>query len=540
MGAAGVGVEPQRETAVAKVLVGRDKMPVLAGLVLLLATVALYYPVHSHPFINYDDRDYVTENPRVQLGLRPSTVVWAFTTYDAGNWHPVTWLSHALDCQLFGLDPAGHHDVNVLLHALNAVLLFWVLLQATGFAGRSFMVAALFALHPINVESVAWVAERKNVLSMMFFLLALGAYRWYAARPHIGRYGVVAALFSLGLMAKPQIITFPFVLLLWDYWPLRRMFPGGQSEGAAIFETKRVLRLVGEKLPLMVIVAVSAVFTLRAQINARNWFPRPYRLGNAILSYGLYVKKAIWPTKLTLLYPHPGTTLRWGQVALAGVVLIGITALAIVGRRRRYLPVGWFWFLGTLVPMMGVVQVGVQAMADRYAYISFVGLFIMLCWGAAEWAERKSLPAFLLPAVSTVCLLALALVARQQINYWQSNEALWTHALQVTSNNFVAESQLGSALAMSGRVAEGVQHFNNALALNPEDTNSNMGIAVYDIRQKDYRDALQRFEIVVKDKTLRPGFMAEVYRRMAKCYQALGENAKAQESLAQAAQAASQ
>ena len=552
MGATGVRIEHETGSAVLHSVAGKRSVPLVASLVLLLATFALYYPVHNHPFLHYDDADYVTENPQVQWGLRPATVVWAFTTYSASNWHPLTWLSHALDYQLFGLDPAGHHDVNVVLHAIDAVLLFWVLLQATGFAGRSFMVAALFALHPINVESVAWVAERKNVLSMMFFLLALGAYGWYVQRPRAGRYTAVAALFALGLMAKPQVITLPFVLLLWDYWPLERLafrpslFALRQKAGAGILtnnehrKANSKTRLLLEKLPLFFMAGMSAVITMRAQVHSRNWFPRSDRVGNAVLAYGLYLKKAVWPTKLALLYPHPGASLSWAHVAFAALSLATITALVLVlGRRHRYLAVGWFWFLGTLVPMLGVVQVGVQAMADRYAYLSFIGLFIMICWGAAEWADRQSLPAWLLPAAGTLCLLALASVSRQQIDYWESDIAIWRHTLEVTSKNWVAESQLGGALAISGQVAEGVRHFNNALALNPEDTNSNMGLAVYDIRQNDYRDALLRLKIVAQDKNLSPTSLVPVYTRMAKCYQELGDSTHAQEYLAKARAAVS-
>src|ERR1035437_4661452 len=238
-----------------------EKRTLVLGLLLTVATLALYYPVHHHPFVNYDDSIYVTENPHVQSGLDWDTVKWAFTTYDAGNWHPLTWLSHTLDCQLFELNPAGHHDVNLLLHVLNVLLLFWVLQQATGFAGRSFMVAALFALHPINVQTVAWVAERKNLLSMLFFLLALGAYRWYARKPRMGRYAVVALLFALGLMAKPQVITLPCVLLLWDYWPLRRVSALEPSSGEAppTIPQKSFTELVEEKLPLFAIALADAV-----------------------------------------------------------------------------------------------------------------------------------------------------------------------------------------------------------------------------------------------------------------------------------------
>ena len=554
MGALGLDIKREARSSVsAKPLSAFAARPWAAGLLLLIATFALYYPVHDHPFIHYDDSDYVTENPQVQWGIRPATVVWAFTTYTACNWHPLTWLSHALDYQLFGLDPAGHHDVNVLLHAVNAVLLFWVLLRATGYAGRSFMVAALFALHPLNVESVAWVAERKNVLSMLFFLLALGAYRWYTQRPRVWRYAVVSALFALGLMAKPQIITLPFVLLLWDYWPLERLsfrsplLALRQNELSDISGEHRtaktderpLLWLVLEKLPFLLIAAANALITLRAQQNSRNWFPRSARVGNAVLSYALYLKKAFWPTKLALLYPHPGTSLSWARVGLAGLLLAAITVLVLLGHKRRYLPVGWFWFLGTLVPMLGIVQVGVQAMADRYAYLPFIGVFLMICWGAADWAQPRSLPRLMLPAASALCLLSLAIVARQQIDHWQSDIAIWTHTLQVTENNWVAESQLGGALAVSGQVAEGVRHYNNALAMNPDDTNSNMGIAVFDIRQNDYRDAIRRMELVTRDKTLSPTLLTQVYNRMAKCYQALGETARAQEYLARAKAAGS-
>jgi len=523
---AGAKVERNRASGLAK-------RPLAIALLLFVATLALYYPVHHHPFINYDDRDYVYENPQVQAGLTPSMAAWALTTYHAGNWHPLTWFSHALDCQLFGLDPAGHHDVNVLLHAFNAVLLFGVLWRATRFAGRSFMVAALFALHPINVESVAWVAERKNILSTMFFLLALGAYRWYVQRPRVGRYAVVAGLFTLGLMAKPQIITLPFVLLLWDYWPLRRLFPeesGLAGQAGAPATTKRLALLALEKLPLLLIAAASAAITMKAQHASRNYFPRIDRVGNAILSYGLYVKKATWPTKLALLYPHPGAGLNWAAVALSGAILLLVTALVIGGRRHRYLPVGWFWFLGTLVPMLGLVQVGVQGMADRYAYVSFIGLFIIVTWGVAECAERISAPA-LLPVVSVVCLLLLAAVARRQISYWQSDERLWSHTLQVTSANWVAEGELGTALAIEGKVEEAVPHFQNALAIYPDDANSSMGIAIYDLQHKNYRDAVQHLQVAIQGIQGRPDFLREAYEGMARSYQALGDRAKAQEFL---------
>ncbi|MGB8771540.1 MAG: hypothetical protein WCC92_18145, partial [Candidatus Korobacteraceae bacterium] len=320
-------------------------------------TIALYYPVSHDPFVNYDDDAYVTANAHVQSGLNWETVKWAFTTYDFVNWHPLTWISHALDYQMFQLDPSGHHETNLVLHVLNVLLLFWVLLRATGSPSPSFFVAALFAVHPINVESVAWISERKNLLSTLFFLLALGAYRWYAREPRVTRYATVAALFALGLMSKPQVITFPFVLLLWDYWPLRRMFadPAEPLQNAETIRGKSFSRLVLEKLPLFAICAASAVITLRAArtggtLSGIYFHPFSVRLENAIISYARYLGKMFWPSGLALYYPYPSAdSLALWRVIAAAVFLLAVTALVIAGRRRRYLLVGWFWFLGILV-----------------------------------------------------------------------------------------------------------------------------------------------------------------------------------------------
>ncbi|MGA7461184.1 MAG: tetratricopeptide repeat protein [Candidatus Korobacteraceae bacterium] len=500
----------------------------------MIATVALYYPVHNHPFINYDDRDYVYENAQVKSGISLHTIRWAFTTSAAGNWHPLTWLSHELDCQLFGLDPAGHHDVNVLFHTINAVLLFWVLLRATGFAGRSFMVAALFALHPINVESVAWIAERKNVLSMMFFLLALGAYGWYAKRPRVPRYLLVALLFACGLMAKPQVIIFPCVLLLWDYWPLQRMFQASarRADSTLAVPARNFWWLLVEKLPFFALVAASAIVTLKVQHGSRMFFPRRMRAGNAILSYGLYLWKSVWPERLTLFYPHPELSLDWWKVLFSGLFLLAITVVVILGRRHRYLPVGWFWFLGTLVPMLGIIQVGLQGMADRYAYVSFLGLFMIICWGAAEMSQRFHFPAAVLPSVSVAALLFLAVTARQQIDYWQTDVDVWEHALQVTTGNWLAESQLGTALAIDGRVEEAIPHFRQTLALEPSDANANMGIGIYELRRGNYREAIVYYQrVVTENKASRIGIPVNAWVGMAKAYAALGDAGKAQECL---------
>ncbi len=298
-----VGVSPGKEIRsrpAAGVFASPERRKYGLAILLVLATVALYYPANGHPFVNFDDNLYVTENTHVTAGLNWQTVKWAFSTFDQGNWHPVTWLSHAADCQLYGLNPAGHHETNLVLHVFNVVLLFWVLEQATGSVGRSAMVAALFALHPINVETVVWISERKNLLSMSFFLLALGAYRRYVQKPDAARYGLVALLYALGLMAKPQVITFPCVLLLWDYWPLRRMFTGAQDTGTKTTFGKSISQLVVEKIPLFVLSALSALITVKAQRagHAMRLYPLSIRVGNAIVSYASYVKKTFWPVDL--------------------------------------------------------------------------------------------------------------------------------------------------------------------------------------------------------------------------------------------------
>jgi hypothetical protein len=520
------------------------------GLVLVVATVALYYPVSGHPFVNYDDNVYVTDNVQVKSGLNWDTVQWAFTTSEAGNWHPVTWLSHAFDYQLFQADPAGHHNTNLLLHVLNVLLLFWVLQQATGFTGRSWVVAALFALHPINVESVAWISERKNLLSMLFFLLALGAYRWYVREPRTSRYCVVAALFALGLMAKPQVISLPLVLLLWDYWPLRRMAIAGDPAAVdaagdcPALAKNRLERgtltqrsfswLVGEKLPLLALCGASAFITMRAQQTAgamhtvKNSFPLSIRLGNAIVCYARYLGKAFWPSHLALIYPHPGTSLRTWEIFAALILLLAVTALVIKERRLRYLLVGWFWFLGTMVPMIGLVQVGEQAMADRYAYLPFIGLFIMVCWGVADWTGQRKVSAAVLAGASVVVLVALSVVAYRQLGYWRDNVVLWTHIIEVTDPNYIAEDDLGGALLNGGQLEEAMKHFHAAAGIYPLDPFSNLNLAIYAQQHEDPQQAIARSKIVL-DRTPSPRMRSKAYTTMGLAYRELGDQEKSRE-----------
>lgn len=514
----------------------------LLSLLLILATAALYYPAKDHPFANYDDDAYVTGNPHVQAGLTWETLEWSFTTYEFGNWHPLTWLSHALDCQLFGLDPGPHHETNVLLHIIDVLLLFWVLAQATGYLGRSAMVAALFALHPMNVESVAWIAERKNLLSMVFFLLALAAYRWYASSPKLGRYLSVAGLYALGLMAKPQVITLPCVLLLWDYWPLQRMFPGVKSASTGTadepaFPARTLSSLVLEKLPLFLLAGVSAHLTEMSQ-QASGWsavkWTRLIQIGNAIVGYGRYLGKALWPSRMAVFYPHPGSSLQVRYVALTALLLLAITAVVLkYAREYRFIAVGWFWFLGTLVPMSGIVSLGDHAMADRYAYLPYIGLFLMICWTIAEWADRRHIPPRILAVVGVAVLLALSVVARVQLDYWQDNVSLWKHALQVTPDNSIAETSLGVALTDARQFDEALFHYRAALAISPLDPVANLDVGFLQAKQGDFQGAIAQYKRVI-ETTQKPELKRKALVNLGFVYRDMGETERARESFAQA------
>jgi protein O-mannosyl-transferase len=474
-------------------LTGRNLNAILCVL-LAGATITLYSPVIGHSFVVLDDREYVTANPHIHDGLGWSTVKWAFTSSEAANWHPLTWLSHALDYQLFALNPAGHHFDSVLIHALNAALLFLLLAWLTKRVGPSLMVAALFALHPINVESVAWVAERKNVLSTLFFFLAIGAYVWYALKPSWYRYLQVAALFAAGLMAKPMVITLPFVLLLLDYWPLDRMPLDGIRSGLASANgVRRVafFRLVLEKIPLLFLSAASAWLTLNAQrpaVRTIAELPLAIRIENAAVAYGLYLWKMVWPARLAF-YPHSLILPAW-QWILSALVLIGVTAFVVICRRARYLPVGWLWFLGTLVPVIGLVQVGEYAMADRYAYVPLIGIFVMIAWGLDDLANVKKLPTEWRAIPALCALAALGCVTSRQMSYWESDYDLWSHTLEVAENPMTLNA-LGVALmhpdsemsrhdlenfaTEQDRMDEARQHFERALELRRSLTQQDPG-----------------------------------------------------------------
>jgi Flp pilus assembly protein TadD len=490
------------------------------ALCLLLAVVifAVYFPALRHPFVIYDDVDYVSQNRQVQEGLTLETFRWALTSMQFSNWHPLTWMSHALDCELFGLDAAGHHFTSLLLHAINAVILFLLLSHMTGEIGRSLMVAALFGLNPVNVESVAWVAERKTVLCMLFLLLALCAYLWYARKPDIVRYLWVGALFALALTAKPMAVTFPFLLLLLDCWPLQRIKTWQSPSETIPLPQFPPLRLLREKLPLFALSAASCIVTVIAQqrvaMQTMEAFPLRDRVVNAVFSYVMYLWKLVWPVRLSVFYAPQGSRLAIWQTFLCLAFLTAISTLAWRERRSRpYLLFGWLWFLGTLVPMIGIVQVGEQGMADRYAYLPYVGIFIAAVWGLADLAQMSRIEPRWSAAAACAVLLVLSFLTRRQLRYWESSYALFTHSLLVTPDNYVAEDIVGTALLQEAFRATGQKcagkarlHFENAVRIYPGDTLGHIDLGFCRETQGNLQEAIQEYQTalqVTRSKFLR-------------------------------------
>lgn len=469
----------------ARVSLPAHKRLVVQCVLLAAATFLAYSSLAHNGFINFDDDTYLTANRVIQAGIHWRTIRWAATTFQAANWHPLTWLVHGLNWQLFGSHPAGHHYVNLLFHVLNGILLFLLLRSATGVAWRSLACAALFSLHPVNVESVAWAAELKNVLSMAFFLLALLAYNWYAANPSIRRYLSVVALFVFGLMAKPQIITLPFVLLLWDFWPLQRLqVPWSRDEPALHPVSTRVLLL--EKLPFLLISGADALITIYAQrggsaVRTLTEYSIWERGQNALVAYARYLLHAILPLHLSPVYSHPGADIPVWLVVTALGLLVGITVLAVVVR-KRYLLAGWLWFLGTIVPMIGIVQVGDQAMADRYAYIPFLGLFWMVIWAIAEAARDLRIPPRWLAVPAVVALVCCALLTYRQTQYWRDSETLWRYAVRNSPEDWIAHANLGRALKAADRPDEAIAEFTLTERLHKLPLPEDLLLSQYELR----------------------------------------------------------
>ncbi len=438
--------------------------PWLPGLLFLL-TVAVFWPATGNDFIWYDDDFYVTANVWVREGLSPAGIHWAFTTFHEANWHPLTWISHMLDVSLFGLNPFGHHLVSVLIHALNTALLFLFLLRASGAAWRSALASALFALHPLHVESVAWVAERKDVLSVFFWMLSMIAYASYARKPGARRYLALLACFVLGLLSKPMILTLPFVLLLMDFWPFGRWGSAAAARaGSPAGRSSLRVQLIREKIPLFVLAGISVLVTLHAQktggtVGTFEEYPLAVRITNALAAYVSYLGTTLWPRDLAVIYPHPRALPPLWQVLSSLALLAGISLAAFKSVRRwPCLAVGWLWFLGTLVPVIGLVQVGLQARADRYTYLPLVGIFIALSWGGADVLRRRG-SVLLSLGVATVILSSLVWATRSQIAWWRNDSSLLEHAIEVTENNWVAHLTLAVNLEKQGRSVEAQEHY---------------------------------------------------------------------------------
>lgn len=448
---------------------------ILTGMVLVC-----YYPVGGFGFIHLDDNQYLLYNSKVKAGLTAESVSWAFSSFKSANWHPATWLSLMLDVELFGVDPGASHRVNVGFHLANTLLLFWLLVHATGARWRSAVVAALFAVHPLHVESVAWISERKDVLSTFFGLLSLIAYVSYGKNRGREPYLLCILLLGIGLMAKPMLVTFPFVMLLLDYWPLNRF------RFQDVFTTYRIRPLLWEKIPFFAMAAAGSAVTLAAQastgtaIRPLSEIPFFARIANAALSYLAYLGHTLWPFDLSIYYPHPGASFNGSMAVLAAIVLIGVSAGAVMLHRHRYFFTGWFWYLGTLVPVIGIVQVGPQAMADRYTYIPLIGIFLAAVWGFGALAARSRIHASILAAAAVGVIVFFGVRTHAQVQVWENDMTLFGHALAVTEENPLAHVSMGNEFYRRGELAEAKAHYLRAIELYPGylDALNNLGIVL--------------------------------------------------------------
>ncbi len=484
----------------------------LISLLLMTAILAVFWQVGGHDFIMFDDPDYITQSPHVRTGLSLQNLYWAFTATHAYNWHPLTWISHMADCQLFGLNAGRHHLVNVFFHIANTILLFLILNRMTRALWQSAFVAALFALHPLHVESVAWAAERKDVLSTLFWMLTMGAYAFYVEQPSTRRYLPTLLFFALGLMAKPMLVTLPFVLLLLDYWPLKRLprlsQENQQPAALQVRESKKqkkkpkgqvqeimpagkltaaknawpmIRHLLWEKTPFFLLAALSSIITVYAQqqiVKPLEVYPFMTRLANALVSYASYILKMLDPTHLAVFYPYAGNALPFWKVGGAVLLLAAVTILAIRIRRRPYLIVGWLWYLGTLVPVIGLVQVGLQAMADRYTYVPFIGIFIMLAWGLPDLLRNLPYQKKVIGAAAGIVILAASAFTYAQVSYWKNDITLFQHACDVTTDNYWAHYNLGLALVQKGDMDGALNHFQETSRIKPNEPDpfNNIGI----------------------------------------------------------------
>ncbi len=464
----------------------KSRAPWVIGAALAVITIAVFCRVVTFDFIVYDDPSYVTANPQVQAGLSVENFAWAFASSRAYNWHPLTWLSLMLDCQLFGPDAGWFHLTNLLLHTANTVLLFILLFRMTKALWPSAFVAAAFAIHPLHIQSVAWVAERKDVLSTLFWLLTMLLYVRYTERSSTGRYVLVLFVFALGLMAKPMLVTLPVILLLLDYWPLKRKCS--------------LPKLLLEKLPFIFFAVVSSVITLVVQAQSGAVrdivkFPFDIRVINALISYVKYILKMFWPVNLSVFYPHPGRSLHFSDAVIPALLFVAVTVLAIrFARTRGYLLFGWLWYLCTLMPVIGLVQVGDQAMADRYTYIPLIGLFIIIAWGLPELLARYAFRKTIFVIAAAVVLSAMAVSTCMQLGYWQNSVTILERAVEVNPNDRFAQANLGVAFLRKSSYDDAIVHFEKALQIDPCDAMSHLNIGVALFRRNKIGEAVSHFE----------------------------------------------
>jgi tetratricopeptide (TPR) repeat protein len=535
----------------------KNKQMLSICLFLAIATLMAFWQVNNCDFIYFDDQNYVTENNHVKNGITLDGTRWAFTTNQSSNWHPLTWISHMLDVQLFGLQPRWHHFTNLLFHIANTLLLFFVLHRMTQARWESAFVAALFALHPLHVESVAWVAERKDVLSTFFWMLTMGAYCLYVERPGLQRYLLVILFFALGLMSKPMLVTLPFVLLLLDYWPLQRFqqIPSDQKIGNKSAEKQKgkskkkhavgeeakaataaqwtlIRPLLREKVPLLALAVLSSIVTYGIQQKAGTVQPWPLsvRIANAFVSYSTYIGKTIWPTNSAVLYSYPLSLPIW-RVFGAGLLLTAITITVIrKARRAQYLAMGWLWFVGTLVPVIGLVQAGIQARADRYTYVPLIGLFIIAAWGISDLSQKWRYRKESLIASSTAVLLCLFIVTWTQIGYWQNSISLFDHALNITDNNYAAYFNRGAIYSHFGNNMQAMGDYNKAIEIYPlyAEAYNNRGNTY--LGTNNYKQAIEDYDQAIK---INPNY-AKAYSNRGNTYLGISNYKQAIEDYDQA------
>lgn len=456
----------------------------LVCVALIVIIVAVYMQAGNHEFLNFDDNVYVTSNPHVANGITGKNIIWAFTSFEESNWHPITWLSHMADVQFFGMNPRGHHLTSLIIHAASSLLILLLLYRLTGLLWQSSVVAALFALHPLHVESVAWVAERKDVLSAFFWFLSLLLYSEYVKKRKLALYILTLVSYVLGLMSKPMLVTLPVVMLLIDYWPLGRYQDKGQGEGQLSGRGSLLTAFVKEKIPFIVCSLVSSVATIIAQhsggaMKSLGAIPPLLRIENALIAYVSYIGKTFWPQNLAVLYPFPLSFPLWQVIVSLLILLLVSTATYRARHRHPYLMVGWFWFLITLVPVIGLVQVGVQSMADRYTYIPLTGLFVLAAWGIPDLTKGLKYREVFLPLLAGAVIIASAALTWKQLDCWRDNNSLYRHTLRVTSGNYVIHNNLGSALANKWDLDAAMLEFQESLQINPNyaEAHYNLGMA---------------------------------------------------------------